>query len=213
MPDSTLGKGLEVPRMTDFHPSAVQPWRARDLVLPLLILVGTCLFLLAIGRVPVCTCGQISLWHGGIQDSQTSQQLTDPYSFTHVTHGFLFYGAIWCVSRLLNRPIRPGVGLSIATFAEGAWEILENIPASIERFRAATINLHYYGDSVLNSAGDILAMMLGFWLAARLPAWVVVAAALASEVVLGLLVRDNLLLQMLMFAFPIEAIKAWQLGS
>ena len=192
--------------------SATAPWRARDILLSLAILTAFCLVLLSIGRLPICKCGVVSLWHGGIKDSQTSQQFTDPYTFTHITHGFLFYGAIWCLSRILKRPIRPGLGLILATIGEGAWEILENIPISIERFRAATINLNYYGDTVLNSAGDILAMMLGFVLASRLPAWLVAIAAIASEIVLGFVVRDNLTLQMLMFAFPVEAIKAWQLG-
>lgn len=186
--------------------------RARDFAVPLAATAVMAAILLWMGRVPVCTCGTVRLWHGSIQSSETSQHLLDPYTFTHIVHGFLFYFAAWLVGRVLGRQPAPGFALGAAALAEGLWEIVENAPFAIERFRKGTINLHYYGDSVLNSTGDMLAMVVGFWIASRLPAWTVAVAAVTTEVVLAVLVRDNLVLQFLMFVHPIEAVKAWQMG-
>ena len=166
------------------------------------------LVLLFMGRVPICRCGYVSLWHGQVDSAGNSQHLTDWYTFSHVIHGFGFYGLLWLATR--RQPI--GVRLALAVMLEASWEILENTDMVINRYREATIALDYYGDSVLNSLSDIGAMVLGFVLAARLPVWMIIVAAVAMELVVGYLIRDNLTLNILMLLYPIEAVRQWQMG-
>ena len=160
---------------------------------------------LTMGRQPMCTCGFISLWHGPV-DSQNSQQISDWYTFTHVLHGIAFYGLLSLAARRLPVPVR----LLIAVFLEGAWEIAENSPFIIDRYRTATFSLDYYGDSIVNSVGDALSMMTGFALARFLPVWASVALVVVIEVGLVYLIRDNLFLNILMLIYPSESIRAWQ---
>lgn len=157
-------------------------------------------------RPPVCACGTIKLWHGVVNSSENSQHLADWYSFSHVIHGFLFYAAAHFALRGRAR----GCALPLAVLVEGLWEILENSPVIINRYREATIALGYSGDSIVNSLADIGWMALGFLLAARLPAWATIALALAFELATLALIRDNLTLNVLMLVWPIEGIKAWQ---
>jgi Protein of unknown function (DUF2585) len=163
---------------------------------------------LYIGRVPWCTCGYLKLWHGVVQSAENSQHLTDWYTPSHVIHGIGLYAFLWLVARR----VQPGARFVAAVFIEAAWEVLENSSIIIDRYRAATIALDYYGDSVVNSAADIAAMMLGFWLVRQVPVWVSISLVIVMEVVVALTIRDNLTLNILMLVYPIDAVKRWQLG-
>jgi hypothetical protein len=165
-------------------------------------------WLLWIGREPWCKCGTIKLWHGEVVSSENSQHVSDWYTPSHILHGFLFYALLWLVARRLSF----GWRLVIATAVEALWEIVENSDAIIERYRAVTISLDYYGDSVLNTVADIGAMMLGFWLASRLPVWATTALFVFAEAVTIWLIRDGLLLNILMLTVPIDAVATWQAG-
>jgi Protein of unknown function (DUF2585) len=170
------------------------------------IVIITGIVLLVMGRVPICVCGTIKLWHGVVFSSENSQHVTDWYTFTHVLHGILFYALLWW----LKPGWSAGQRFVAAVAIESAWEIAENTPLIIDRYRAATISLDYYGDSVLNSLSDIAAMAVGFALAAVIPVWASVALVVVVEAGLAYAIRDNLLLNILMLVHPLDAVKAWQ---
>jgi hypothetical protein len=193
-------RSLTIPRLS-------LPWA---IAVALLVIALAAAVLLWMGRIPMCKCCYIKLWHGNRADSQTSQHLTDWYTYSHVLHGIIFYWLLTVVSRGY---LSVGARLMIAAMIEGAWEIFENTPFVINRYRSQTLSRDYFGDSVINSVADMLAMVVGFMLAAKLPAWITVFLVIAVELVLLWLIRDNLALNILMLLYPIEAIKQWQLAG
>jgi hypothetical protein len=158
------------------------------------------------GRVWWCQEGDRSLVSIKVGSPHNSQHVFDPYSLSHALHGILFYGAFW----LLRTRIGFRWRLVGATAVEVFWELLENSPIIISRYRAATISLGYEGDSIINSLGDVLSYAIGFFAASRLGLWRSVALFMAIELAMLLLMRDNLALNVLMLLWPIDAIRRWQ---
>ncbi len=178
-----------------------------------LLIAAYCGFMLfAQQRPPICPCGTIKLWHGMVVSSENSQHIGDWYTFSHIIHGLLFYGAahvLWRHWKLFDgAPTR--WALPIAVAVEASWELLENSPLIINRYRAVTSSFGYSGDSIINSMADIGWMSLGFVLASRLPVKGIIALAIAFELFTLAMIRDNLTLNVLMLLWPIDAIREWQ---
>jgi hypothetical protein len=163
--------------------------------------------LYAMGRIPMCKCGTIKLWYGGRGDAEMSQHLTDWYSYSHVLHGIIFY---WLLTIVAKGRLSVAARMVLAMGIEAGWEIFENTPFIINRYRAQTVSRDYFGDSIVNSVGDMLSMLVGFLLASRLPAWITVFLLIATEVLLLALIRDNLTLNVIMLIHPVDWIRQWQ---
>jgi hypothetical protein len=175
----------------------------------LALLAATAAIELWLGRLPLGPDGAFGWWESNIWSSEQSQRFADPYSFSHIIHGLLFYGGLWLVARRAPMQYR----FLAAVVLECAWEVAENSPFIINRYREVTISLGYLGDSVLNSLSDVLMMCLGFALASRWRVWMSVTFVLVVEIALALWVRDNLTLNIIMLVHPIDAIRAWQMGG
>jgi len=160
------------------------------------------------GRHPICTCGTIDLWVGARDSPKTSQMLADWYSLSHIVHGLIFYAALWLMFR--RRPV--AWRFVAALVVEATWEVIENTPMTIDRYRHTTAALGYSGDSVVNSVSDMLMMCLGFLLARRLPVWAAILLLVALELIPLFVIRDNLALNIWNLVAPNPAIAAWQAG-
>ena len=187
----------------------------RGLILAFAMWLAIGATLLAMGRMAICACGTIKLWWGTVQSAENSQHIADWYSFSHVIHGLLFYffaHLLWRRWKLFGG--KPGIwALPIAVAFEGFWELLENSPLIIDRYRAVTVSFGYEGDSVLNSLSDIGFMVLGFWIASKLPWKASLALAIAFELFTLFMIRDNLTLNVLMLVWPLDAVRQWQAGG
>lgn len=181
----------------------------RAAIAALLIVAAAALALLAMGRNPICTCGTIDLWVGARDSPKTSQMLADWYSLSHIVHGLLFYGALWLVARRWPVEWRFVAALAV----EAGWEVIENTPMVIDRYRATTAALGYTGDSVINSLSDIAMMALGFLAARKLPPWASIALLVVLELIPLFVIRDNLALNIWTLLAPNAAVQAWQAGG
>lgn len=172
------------------------------------LLALTVYLLYSQGRLWICACGYVRLWAGDIWSSDNSQHIFDPYSFTHIEHGILFY---WLLAWVLPR-VRLAWRFVIALALEAGWEVGENTEAVINRYRETTLAQGYTGDTVVNSLADIAMCGVGFWIAHVLGFWKALALLVAIEVLLLWWIRDSLALNVLMLVYPIEAIRTWQMG-
>jgi len=182
-------------------------WTHRRTVVAFVAVLSTTALIEALmGRSPLGPDGKFGWWDGNIWGSENSQRVADAYSFSHLSHGILFFALLWIVARQV--PVRRRFLMALAL--EAGWEILENSPLIINRYRKATIAQGYVGDSILNSCSDIVIMVIGFVFASRVRPWVSVATVLGMELFCLFWVRDNLTLNVIMLIHPVEAIKTWQ---
>lgn len=181
----------------------IWPWLA------IIVVVAAALYQLhRQGRMWACSCGEVRLWVGNTWSAENSQQFLDPYSFTHLLHGFIFYGLFASITPRWPLAWR----LWLAVSFEALWEIVENTNLIIERYRGVTVAIGYQGDTILNSFGDILSFGVGFMLARRLGLSRSVVVFVITEVVLVTWIRDSLILNVIMLVYPIDAIRGWQMG-
>ena len=172
------------------------------------LVASQALALLALGQPPICACGYVRFWGGIVSGPEISQQLTDWYTYSHVLHGFAFYFALWFVAPRVPVTTRFILALGL----EAGWEIFENTPFIIERYRQSALAQGYFGDSIINSLGDEMASAFGFLVARTLPVWGAVALAISIELFLASMIRDNLTLNVIQLIHPFEAISRWQIG-
>ena len=191
-----------------------ESWSRSNIALPTVLSVAALLVMTLVlhgyGRVWWCRYGDLRVFTSDAWNSpHTSQHLLDPYTFTHVLHGVLFF---W-LTTLIFKHSRDAWRFFVAVLVESGWEMFENSTYIIEKYRANTISLDYFGDSVLNSVGDVLACGIGFWIAARLGWWRSMAFFVLIELVLLIWIKDSLLLNVVMLIYPSDAIKNWQMGT
>ncbi|MDP1688624.1 MAG: DUF2585 domain-containing protein [bacterium] len=175
------------------------------------IILLQAVLLFAMGHPWICKCEFIKLWEGNPNSSNNSQHLTDWYTYSHVIHGFIFYFLLWLFPA--TRKLSFFKKLGIAIFVESFWEVLENTPFIINRYRAATISLDYFGDSVINSVSDTIFMIVGYIASYKLPVWSIVVTAIFFELFVLYFIRDNLTLNIIMLVYPLDAIRIWQGGG
>lgn len=188
---------------TNEAPAARSPWFGLGVFA---VLMAQILGLRLMGRPLFCACGELRLWSGEVLSSETSQQISDWYSFTHVEHGLIFYFLGWL--------LLPGLSVSrrflLALGVEVAWEMLENSAWFVEIYRRQALAIGYSGDSIVNSVADVAFMSLGYSFAALAPVWASLALLGAIEIGLMASIRDSLALNLLNFAHPVDAVARWQ---
>lgn len=175
----------------------------------LFLFLADAVALLAMGRVTICPCGYTLPWYGPTATPEANMHLTDWYTPSHVIHGFMFYLIVWLAWRRAPFEWR----LAVATLVEVSWEIIENTSWTIDHYRTVTVSSGYIGDSVVNSLSDVSFMIFGFVLARRLPLWASLATCLGLEGLTGLVIRDGLTLNVIMFVYPVDWILRWQTGA
>jgi hypothetical protein len=191
-------------------PRGEAPLAIRTVVLFALAIVvaqGTILF--TMGQPAICACGYVKLWHGSASSPETSQHISDWYTFSHVLHGVIFYAVLKFIFPRAPTPVLFLAALGI----EAVWEIAENMPMIVDRYRQLALAQGYSCDSVLNSVFDLLAAAVGFLIARFAPVWATVAMTLAFEAGLAFAIRDNLTLNIIQLVYPLEAISRWQAGG
>ena len=174
----------------------------------LMMVVAVVVILQMQGRVWWCEAGDMVPWSWNIWSTHNSQHIIDPYSFTHVLHGVIEFWLIGFVFRRMPIVWR----LALAIFIESSWEVAENSTMVIERYRAATISLDYFGDSIINSIADIGCCATGFVIAYKLKFWRSLLLFLTTEALLIVFIKDSLVINIIMLLFPIDAIKNWQMS-
>jgi hypothetical protein len=189
------------------NPSAIETKKIWAWLATGVVLITTVLLLRAEGRLLICSCGRLSVWAGQVCSANNSQQFLDPYSFTHVLHGFLYAWLLALVAPRLTAAWQFWCAVALGA----AWEVLENSDFIINRYRTETAALGYQGDTIVNSLGDVLCCMVGFMIARRLGWRRSVLVFLGLELVLLIWIRDSLLLEILMLIHPIGILKAWQM--
>jgi hypothetical protein len=173
------------------------------------VLIVMCAGLWFERRIWHCTCGSWAIWISDVNGRHCSQHLLDAYSFTHFLHGFVFFAGLWYLRDRWTASQRFLACLAL----EAAWELFENTPFVIDRYRAATMALGYEGDSIVNSIGDLLSCGLGFGVVQRLPWKLSVALFLLIEAALVVMIRDSLALNIIMLLWPLDVLKQWQMGA
>jgi Protein of unknown function (DUF2585) len=189
------------------------PGRNTVLALTALMVLAMAAVLFVMGRIPICACGTVKLWHGVVNSGENSQHLLDWYTPSHIIHGALFFTIFVLLRRWCGATWPLAWGFIAALGVEILWEIVENTPAMIDRYRTATISLGYTGDSIINSVMDVLSMMLGFYLAATLPVRLSMTLVLLAEIGVAYVIRDNLVLNILMLVWPMDWVRTWQAGA
>jgi hypothetical protein len=185
-------------------------WRY-SLIIGIVVIILFAALLYFMGQPLICECGFVKFWHGPTAlTSENSQHITDWYTFSHIIHGFAFYFFAWLIGKKWGWPV--GSMFLLALLAEVGWELFENTDFIINRYREVTISYDYFGDSIINSVGDALAMGAGFFMAWRLPVWVTVMLLFAMEAFVGYYIRDNLALNIIMLIYPLDFLLQWQAG-
>ncbi len=188
-------------------PQNLSSWLAVASAVAIALIVGVAMRLL--GRVWYCACGTPTLFAGEVASMHNSQHLIDWYSFSHFLHGLVFYSILTVSFPKLAVRWRLVVSLAV----EAVWEIFENSPIVIDRYREATAANGYTGDSLVNAAGDLLFCVIGFAVARSIGWRWSIVVFIMFELLMVVAIRDNLSLNILMLLWPIDAIRIWQSGG